>query len=71
VNHLPLTEDTKKIVDFLKHKIKTKKQKLSAETDKITIVCRNLSELILAYLIIFNRRQGEVSKVQLKELKNA
>ena len=66
-----MTEDTKKIVDFLKHKIKTKKQKLSAETDKITIVCRNLSELILAYLIIFNRRQGEVSKVQLKELKNA
>lgn len=72
VKRLPLSEDTKKIVDFLKKEIAEKKKNLSTNIDNISVVWRNLSELVLAYLIIFNRRrQGEVSKVQLQEFKNA
>jgi len=52
VKHLHFTKDTTETVDFLKHEIKTNKQKLSAEIDTITTVWRNLSELILAYLTV-------------------
>ena len=69
---LPLTSDTKRMVDFLKREIALSKEKLESAENDIASVWRHLAEVALAYLIIFNRRrQGEVSKITVDELTKA
>src|SRR6218665_4012963 len=65
---LPLTEDTTKMVVFLKTEIESNKKRLLGSEMEVPRIWRELCELILSYLIIFNRRrQGEVSKIKLDD----
>ena len=69
---LPLTEDTTKLVKFLKARIEDNRKQLANAHNDTSCIWRIVAECTLAYLIVFNRRrQGEVSKMKIVDFVKA
>ncbi|XP_030829920.1 uncharacterized protein LOC115919806 isoform X2 [Strongylocentrotus purpuratus] len=70
---LPLTEDVVKFAKHLKGEMHAKLNGLEKEsnTNRIAHEWHNLSEVLLAHIVVFNRkRPGEVSKMTMQDYEN-